>query len=56
MPLAFIAVTSFSEASRLKAYNVATSTDMGVVIATVKGTESAKNCAITPGESPFPTS
>src|SRR5688572_3831002 len=43
MPLAIIAVTSLSDATPLKAYNVATSTDIGVVIATVKGMESAKN-------------
>src|SRR5687768_11845296 len=56
IPLAFIAVISFSAARRLKAYRTATSTAMGSVIATVNGTESIMNSAMTLASSPFPTS
>ena len=54
-PLALYAVISFSDASRLNACSVATRMAMGSVIATVNGTESAKNSAMTVQCSPFPT-
>ncbi len=46
-PLAFMAEISLSEASRLNVYRTATSTAMGRVIASMKGIESPKTCAIT---------
>ena len=55
-PFAFIAVTSFSEASRLNAYNTATSTDIGTVSASVKGMDNRKNCPMADHGSPLPTS
>ena len=55
-PLAFSAVISFSAASRLNAYSVATSTAIGSVSATVSGTDSTKNSAITSVGKPLPTS
>ncbi len=54
-PLAFIAVISFSAASRLKAYSTATSTAMGNVMANVNGTDSPTNSPITLHGNPFPT-
>ena len=55
-PLALKAVISFSDAKRLKACSVETSTAIGSVIATVNGTESSKNSAITVHGRSFPTS
>ena len=55
-PLALKAVISFSAAILLNACSVETSTAMGRVIATVNGTESSMNSAMTPGDSPLPTS
>ena len=55
-PLAFSAVTSFSDASRVYAYRTATRTDIGTVSATVKGMDSMKNCPMTFHGSPLPTS
>ena len=54
-PLALSAVTSFSAASRLKAYSTATSTDIGTVSATVNGIDSRKNSPITDHGRPLPT-
>ena len=54
-PLALSAVISLSDASRLKAYNTATSTAMGSVMATVNGMASRKNSAITDEGRPLPT-
>ena len=56
IPLALNAVISFSDAIRLKACSVETSTAIGSVMATVKGTESSMNSAITCHGSPLPTS
>ena len=55
-PLALHAVISLSDARRLNAWSVATSTAIGSVIAIVNGSESAMNSAITVHGSPLPTS
>ncbi len=54
-PLALSAVISLSAAIRLKAYSTATSTDIGIVIASVNGTDRPKNSAMTLAGSPLPT-
>jgi hypothetical protein len=55
MPPALSAVISFSDAMRLNANRTATSTDIGSVIATVKGIDSSMNSVITCHDSPRPT-
>src|SRR5215510_10311504 len=55
IPPALNAVISFSDARRLNAYNTATSTDIGTVIASVNGIDSRKNSVIVCQDSPFPT-
>ena len=56
IPLALNAVISFSDAIRLNACSVDTSTAIGSVIATVNGTESSMNSVMTSHGSPLPTS
>ena len=56
MPLALNATISFSDAMRLNACSVDTNTAIGSVIATVNGTDSSRNSAMTCQGSPLPTS